>query len=184
MKICLKCEDNIRKLIEEILVFNNIEIDDESDIIFVEKELLQEVKSSIYIVFDKTDLSSFLNFIKKFQENTKQKEKFITARLEDKFEIFSYDKIQYFEADNNDIYCIVDNDKNIYKVKEKLYELESTLDNKKFIRVSKSNIVNIINIKEIIPWFGSKLLIKFKGTSKTIEVTRTYVKEFKNYIGI
>ena len=49
MKICLKCEDNIRKLIEEILVFNNIEIDDESDIIFVEKELLQEVKSSIYI---------------------------------------------------------------------------------------------------------------------------------------
>ena len=74
MKICLKCEDNIRKLIEEILVFNNIEIDDESDIIFVEKELLQEVKSSIYIVFDKTDLSPFLNFIKKLQENTKQKE--------------------------------------------------------------------------------------------------------------
>ena len=37
MKICLKCEDNIRKLIEEIFVFNNIEIDDESDIIFVEK---------------------------------------------------------------------------------------------------------------------------------------------------
>lgn len=26
MKICLKCEDNIRKLIEEILVFNNIEL--------------------------------------------------------------------------------------------------------------------------------------------------------------
>ena len=113
MKICLKCEDNIRKLIEEILVFNNIEIDDESDIIFVQREFLHEVKSSIYIVFDKTDLSPFLNFIKKLQENTKQKEKFITARLEDKFEIFSYDKIQYFEADNNDIYCIVDNDKNI-----------------------------------------------------------------------
>ena len=46
MKICLKCEDNIRKLIEEILIFNNIEIDDKSDIIFVEREFLHEVKSS------------------------------------------------------------------------------------------------------------------------------------------
>lgn len=184
MKIALKCETQIKALVTELLNSNNIEIDDESDIVFVEKSLTYDLKETTYIFFDKNDLPSFLNFIKSLNGNLKQKEKFVTVRCDDKFELFPHSKIQYFESDNNSTYCIVENDKKIYKIKEKLYELEETLDCKSFIRISKSNIVNVLNIKEIIPWFGSKLLIKFKGTNKTIEVTRSYVKNFKEYLGI
>lgn len=182
MKISLKCGEDIKKLLEEVLIYNGFDIDENSEITLVEKTCIEKANLSTYIVFDKGDLDSFLNFIKVLKELPK--EKFITLKSEDKFELFPYEKIQYFEADNNDVFCIVENDKKIYRVKEKLYELENNLDQKSFIRVSKSNIINILNVKEIIPWFGSKLLLKFKGSNKTVEVTRSYAKDFKQNLGI
>lgn len=184
MKIALKCQENIRKIIEELLLHNGFQIEENSNIVFIEKTCLKEENQDLYLVFDKNNLSPFLDFIKKIKNTEKSKEDFIALKGEENFELFPYDKIQYFEADNNDVYCIIENDKKIYKVREKLYELENKLDSKIFMRVSKSNIVNILNVKEIIPWFGSKFLLKFKGSSKKVEVTRTYIKEFKKHIGI
>ncbi len=184
MKISLKCSEDIRKVLEEVIVYNGFELDENAEIVFIEKSFRENKNISTYITFDKNDLSSFLNFLKILREPNKNREKFITVKGEENFEVFPYEKIQYFEADNNDVYCIVANDKKIYKVKEKLYELEENLDKKIFLRISKSNIVNILNVKEIIPWFGSKLLLKFKESSKTVEVTRTYVKDFKQNLGI
>jgi|GEM_PF-2150152 len=184
MKISLKCEDGIRKIIEELLVHNDFQIEEGCNIAFVEKNCLKEENSPVYLVFDKNDLSSFLDFIKEVRKQEKTKERFITLKGEENFELFPHNKTQYFEADNNDVFCIIENDKKLYRVKDKLYELEDKLDSKIFMRVSKSNIVNILNVKEIIPWFSSKLLLKFKGSNKKVEVTRTYIKEFKKNIGI
>ena len=182
MKISLKCGEDIKKILEEVLVYNGFDPVENAEITLVEKNYIEKINLPTYIVFDKEDLDSFLNFIKMLKNLPK--DNFITLKSEDKFELFPYEKIQYFEADNNDVFCIVENDKKIYKVKEKLYELENNLDEKFFIRVSKSNIINILSVKEIIPWFGSKLLLKFKGSNKTVEVTRSYAKDFKKNLGI
>jgi len=53
-----------------------------------------------------------------------------------------------------------------------------------FIRVNKSYIVNILMVKEIIPWFGGRLLLKFSGSEEKIEVSRNYVKDFKQFLGM
>lgn len=182
MKISLKCGEDIKKILEEVLIYNGFDPVENAEIILVEKNYIEKINLPTYIVFDKEDLDSFLSFIKMLRNLPK--DNFITLKSEDKFELFPYEKIQYFEADNNDVFCIVENDKKIYKVKEKLYELENNLDEKFFIRVSKSNIINILSVKEIIPWFGSKLLLKFKGSNKTVEVTRSYAKDFKQNLGI
>lgn len=70
-----------------------------------------------------------------------------------------------------------------YRVSEKLYELERQLDEKQFLRISKSEIVNIRKIK--------KLDISHAGTIKVILVdnTETYtsrrnVSKLKAVLGI
>jgi DNA-binding LytR/AlgR family response regulator len=96
-------------------------------------------------------------------------------------EIIPFKEILYFEGKGNYAYCITVTGK--YRIKEKLYELEKKMNNE-FIRVGKSFIVNITNIKEIIPWFGRRLLLKFTDNKSEIEVSKNYVKSFKSHLGI
>jgi DNA-binding LytR/AlgR family response regulator len=51
-----------------------------------------------------------------------------------------------------------------------------------FIRVNKSNIINVLKIKEIIPWFGGRILLRFISSEERIEVSRNYVKDFKQFL--
>ena len=95
--------------------------------------------------------------------------------------ILPYEQIQYFEARGNNTYCISRSGE--YRVKEKLYELEGNLSQEKFIRVSKSFIVNIENVKEILPWFGRRLILRFTDSKSEVEVSKNYVKTFKDFLG-
>ena len=69
-----------------------------------------------------------------------------------------------------------------YEMKQKLFEMEKLLAYRNFIRVNKSNIVNIMKIKELIPWFGGKILLRLYNTEERIEVSRNYIKDFKQFL--
>lgn len=90
-------------------------------------------------------------------------------------------EIDYFEALDNDVYAIVDNEK--YDVFEKLYVLEEMLTTKDFVRISKSFLVNTLKIDFIKPLFNYKLELKMLNGHK-LEVNRTYVKTFKERINL
>ncbi len=86
------------------------------------------------------------------------------------------DNILYFETIDNEVYAVTQFQS--YLVKEKLYQLESDLDRKPFIRVSKSVIVNIARIKFINPLLNYKLELEMENGIK-IDVNRSYMKQFK-----
>lgn len=71
-----------------------------------------------------------------------------------------------------------------YKVKEKLYELETSLPEDRFIRVSRSFIVNIENVSQIVPWFGRRLVLRFGNTKLEVEVSKNYSTAFKDFLGL
>ena len=84
--------------------------------------------------------------------------------------------IEYIEALDNDVFVVLGKER--YYVLEKLYVLESLLEEKNFVRVSKSFLVNIAKIDYIKPLINSKLkLVMCNGDA--IEVNRTYIKSFK-----
>ncbi|MGM0508447.1 MAG: LytTR family DNA-binding domain-containing protein [Fusobacteriota bacterium] len=184
MDISLICKKGMKKGIEQILISKGFSIEEKAEIALVEKGMEDELDRNTFICFDSKDLNSLMSFLDILDNQNDELKDFIAAKKDEKFELFPLDKIQFFEADNNYVYCVIEGDKKPYRVKEKLYELEEKLDSKKFRRVSKSNIVNVINIKQIVPWFSSKLLLKFKGSKRNIEVTRSYAKKFKDYLGM
>lgn len=185
MKVSLICENEKFKIIKTLLEAKGMQVDLNANVVFVDKNLKVEQENGIYISFDGDHLNRLLDFLDEFYcSNNISNKNFITAKDDEEIKLISLEKIQFFEANNNNVYCVVKNEKKIYKVKEKLYELEEKLDAKGFMRVSKSNIVNIMSISQIIPWFDNKLIIRFDGTNKKVEVTRTYLKNFKKYLGV
>ena len=105
----------------------------------------------------------------------------LIGQLDEKYKIINYQDIILFEAQSGIIYART-NDKE-YRVKEKLYQLEEELAAEGFIRINKSEIVNILHIKEIVPWFNGRLLLKLY-IKKEVEVSRSYAGYFKDFLGL
>lgn len=68
-------------------------------------------------------------------------------------------------------------------VKQPLYQLEKLLLQYQIIRIGKSYLVNLNKILYIRPKLNAKLELELVGGLK-IDVTRSYVKPFKNALGI
>lgn len=98
-------------------------------------------------------------------------------------EIFLIDplKVLYFESDGNDILC-VSTDRTCY-VREKLYQIELLLYEKKYIRISRSHVINTEKIHSIKATSNMRFNIKMKN-GNLVTVTRSYYYQFKEYFGI
>lgn len=66
-----------------------------------------------------------------------------------------------------------------------LASLEQKLEKHSFLRTHKSYLVNLEHIKEIVPWFNYTYMLVMEGYEKDeVPVSRTYMKKFKNTLGI
>ena len=114
-----------------------------------------------------------------FKELNIKKDTFI-GKIEDRFEIVPFNKIIYIESFGHAVFIHTLQEK--YLVKERLYEVENSLQDKNFIRVSKSTIVNKFGIKEMIPAMNSRLNLIMKN-GDVVYVSRSYLQLFKAFIG-
>lgn len=180
MLINLLCSEPLKKLLTETMEARGLSISQTANITLVERGTEIPGKG-IAVVFDYQSLNDFMEFLDLLSPKPDSVKTIIVGRHEDsgKYEIIPFADILYFEAAGNYTYCITGNSR--LRVKNKLYELETALLEQGFIRISKSLTVNIMNVSEIIPWFGSRLLLKMKN-SREIEVSRNYVKTFKEYL--
>ena len=66
----------------------------------------------------------------------------------------------------------------VYETRHKLYELEEILKEKRFLRVSKSTLLNLMKVSAIKPALNSRFTaVLFSG--EQIVITRKYVPELK-----
>lgn len=84
--------------------------------------------------------------------------------------------ILFFETSENSVEAHTE--KEIYKIKYRLYELEEILPNN-FVRVSKSTILNVNQIYSINRNLTSSSLVQFYKSYKQVYVSRNYNKILK-----
>ncbi|MBQ3416400.1 MAG: LytTR family transcriptional regulator [Ruminococcus sp.] len=66
----------------------------------------------------------------------------------------------------------------VYETRQKLYELEEILKEKRFLRVSKSTLLNLMKVSAIKPALNSRFTAElFSG--EQVVITRKYVPELK-----
>lgn len=105
----------------------------------------------------------------------------LTARFEDKTYLINPTDALYFESvdDRTFLYTA---DK-VYEIRHRLYELEEILSDRDFIRISKSQIVNINCIKSLMPELNRSLSATLSN-GEILTVSRRYVKSLRNLLGI
>ena len=89
--------------------------------------------------------------------------------------------IFYVEAVDNKsfLYC----HEAVYESRQKLYELEEDLLSFDFLRISKSFIVNLREIKSLAPAFSGRLEATLENGEKLI-ISRQYVSALKKKLGM
>lgn len=88
------------------------------------------------------------------------------------------DQIDYCEAAGN--YVVLHTGKENHVVRETLTNLEATLDKKKFVRINRSTLVNVDQIKEVQPLFkGEHAVLLHNG--KQLSLTRG-VRELEEFL--
>lgn len=70
-----------------------------------------------------------------------------------------------------------------YTVKLRLYELEERLDKNMFVRISKSEIINLKKVKRFDLSFSGTICVEMEGNIITY-VSRRYVSALKKILGI
>ena len=106
---------------------------------------------------------------------------FIIGKLDNRSYQIKIDDIYYFEVneDRAFIYC----EDNVYETNLRLYELEQQLDERLFVRISKSIILNLNkldNIRALLNGRYEAVLIN----SERLIITRHYVNSFKEKFGM
>ena len=168
----IKFEDRIKEKVMQAL---GIVEGEPYDIVLCQHSSDME-EGKINLVFDLSQLSlieSQLQFLSKIQKST------LTGKTKQGEVKVQIDDILYIESFGNDIYAYTM--KETIELPSKLYQLSQELEPFGFIRVGKSCIVNIAKVYAIKPHFNGKLTLTLDN-NQIIEVNRTYVQPFKQYL--
>ncbi|MBP3501878.1 MAG: LytTR family transcriptional regulator [Clostridia bacterium] len=93
--------------------------------------------------------------------------------------IINVDDIMYVYSEEQNNYCKTS--KGIFKIKDKLYELEEKLPKKNFIRISNSAIINIQYVECFDVGIVGSILVKFVDNS-TQYVSRRRVSQVMKFL--
>ncbi len=108
-------------------------------------------------------------------------QKSLKAYKEDKMYILNQNEIETIYSEKGKIF--VRCNKELYTLKNRLYELESFLDKKVFVRISNSEIVNFNKVENIDFKILGTLIINFKSGNKSY-ASRRYISKIKEFLEI
>lgn len=89
--------------------------------------------------------------------------------------------VLYFESVDNRIFLYTKDD--VMEIKQRLYELEIILSDKDFIRISKSQIININKIKSLRPEINRTILATMCN-GEQLFISRKYVPAIRSLLSI
>ena len=89
--------------------------------------------------------------------------------------------IYYFEGVDNKVYAYLKSQ--VYEIKRKLYELEEDYRKMRFLRCSKSVLVNLMKIESVKPALNGRFAAKLLNGEEII-ISRQYVPEVKKILQI
>lgn len=99
---------------------------------------------------------------------------------EDRQYVLDVKEISYFETQGDYVFAV--RGKKQFRLSFRLYELEQQLPQDRFMRVSKSVILNIGNIAHIEPTLGTPFLAELRDGADSVYISRQYIKALRNKI--
>lgn len=159
----------------KVMKLLHIEEDSEYQIVLCEKaEDIEADKINLCFAYEQlkqvNDLLSFKNTAMSIK---------VSCTTERGEELIALHEFNFIESFGNEITASVN--KRTLRISSKLYKLEEEWRKYGFIRISKSQIVNVGKVAAIKRGFNGKLLLVLEN-NQHLEVNRSFVKDFKAYM--
>lgn len=189
MGIELFCSEKVHHKLDDLLKAEDIQSSNTLDIALVERGY-KIPEDKLVILFNAIDYMEAFEYIKlkhlshDYIENKSisiNDTDMLTGYYNNRYIIIDPKSILYISVHKTEVTCVTDN-KTCF-LKEPLYYYEKRLRNSSFVQVNKSQLVNLINVVEIIPWFNSRLVLVLKDDIR-VEVSKKYSKILKKTLGI
>jgi DNA-binding LytR/AlgR family response regulator len=100
----------------------------------------------------------------------------LTGQNGSSFTVIAPRDVRWFEAAPEGIVACTGTGR--FRVRETLGHYEATWAGIGFLRVNKSQLVNLAHVGEIVPWFNSRYVLRLRG-GETLEVSKTYAKRLR-----
>jgi DNA-binding LytR/AlgR family response regulator len=104
----------------------------------------------------------------------------LSLKEKDNFVVVNFNDVLMIKTENKVVHVFTSNKR--YTSNKRLYELEEILG-KDFFRISKSTIINLMEIEKVFYSFNGQMNVMMKNGSIDI-ISRKYLKKFKEYIGL
>lgn len=108
-------------------------------------------------------------------------DKKLQAKKENELYFVPSSDVLYFESVDNRTFLYTED--NVLEVRQRLYELELILSDKDFIRISKSQIVNVNKIKTLKPELNRTILATMCN-GEQLSISRKYVRAIRAMLSI
>lgn len=141
-------------------------------------QIVENIKEALQVVIHCRQLDDEVMRLKCHIELFDKK---LQAKKDKELHFINSSDVLYFESVDNRTFLYTEDD--VLEVRQRLYELEVILSDKDFIRVSKSQIVNINKIKTLKPELN-RTISATMCNGEQIFISRKYVRALRNMLSI
>ena len=141
-------------------------------------QIVENIKEALQVVINCRQIDDEVMRLKCHIELFDKK---LQAKKDNELHLINSFDVLYFESVDNRTFLYTEDD--VLEVKQRLYELEVILSDKDFIRISKSQIVNINKIKSLKPELNRTILATMCN-GEHLYISRKYVQAIRNMLSI
>ncbi|HJA81669.1 MAG TPA: LytTR family transcriptional regulator [Candidatus Mediterraneibacter intestinipullorum] len=139
-------------------------------------KIVEDIKSTLQIVIKCKKID---DEIKRLKNHIELFDKKLYAKKDNKMFFVNSSDILYFDSVDNRTFLYTEDD--VMEIKQRLYELEVSLSDKDFVRISKSQIVNINKIRSLKPELNRTILATMSN-GEQLYISRKYVKVIRDML--
>lgn len=144
----------------------------------MEIHIVDGMKGSLQVVIECEQVNDEVTRLK---EHIEMFDKKLQASKGNEICFVNLSDVFYFESVDNRTFLYTEFD--VMEVKQRLYELELILSSKDFLRISKSQIVNINKISSLKPELNRTILATMCNGER-LYISRKYVRTIRNLLSV
>lgn len=141
-------------------------------------QIIEHIKEKLQVVIKCPQIDDEIIRLKYHIEMFDKK---LQAKKENEWCFVNLLEVLYFESVDNRTFLYTRDD--VMEVKQRLYELEIILSDKDFIRISKSQIININKVKSLRPEINRTILATMCN-GEQLFISRKYVPAIRSLLSI